>query len=128
MHMDTSHDMVKCMIYLGEVDEAKGPFCYVVGSQRLRAGLVRRAVDRSGLSGYGRATRELFMALPAVLQKKCTFGSDVIDGSPESAALLAAEYHFTSADGNMALFDNHGVHRGAIVREGERRVLIANLA
>jgi hypothetical protein len=132
MHVDTSHDMMKCMIYLGEVDEARGPFCYVLGSPRLRVGalegLLRRAVDRSGLSAYARPIRELFMALPAPLRKKCTFGSDVPDGSREAAALLAAEYRFTTADGNVALFDNHGVHRGAIVRQGERRVLIANLA
>lgn len=106
MHTDTSYDMVKCMIYLSEVDEANGPFCYVLSSHRVRIGavegLVRRAVDRSGLSGYARPARELFMSLPAVLRKKCTFGSDVVDGSPESAALLAAEYRFTSADGNLA--------------------------
>jgi hypothetical protein len=132
MHTDTSYDMVKCMIYLNEVTDRNGPFCYVKGSARLLGrgfeGLVRRAVDRAGLSGYQPETRRLFLALPAPLRRKCTFGSDLPPDSPEAAALVGAEYRFVSADGDVALFDNLGVHRGAIVHEGERRVLIANLA
>jgi len=132
MHIDTSYDMVKCVIYLNEVGERNGPFCYVPGSARVRVGvfegLVRRAVDRSGLSGYARPTRELFMALPASLRMKCTFGSDLLDGSAEAKSLLAGEYRFTSADGNLAMFDNLGIHRGALVLEGDRRVLFITLA
>jgi hypothetical protein len=132
MHTDTSYDMVKCMIYLNEVTDRNGPFCYVPGSARLLGrgfeGLVRRAVDRAGLSGYAPETRRLFLALPAALRRKCTFGSDLPPDSPDAAALVGAEYRFVSRDGDVALFDNLGVHRGSIVHEGERRVLIANLA
>jgi hypothetical protein len=132
MHTDTSYDMVKCMIYLNEVTERNGPLGYVPGSARLLGrgfeGFVRRAVDRSGLSGYSPATRRLFLALPGALRRKCTFGSDLPPESPEAKALVAAEYRFVSADGNVALFDNLGIHRGSIVLEGERRVLIVNLA
>ena len=42
--------------------------------------------------------------------------------------LVAAEYRFTSADGNVAIFDNLGIHRGALVVEGERVALFALLA
>ena len=69
----------------------------------------------------------MFMALPAALRHKSMFGSDLLDGTPESRAVVEAEYLFVSSDGNAALFDNLGVHRGGLVREGERRVLIANL-
>lgn len=103
-----------------------------MGSARLQTGwfegIVRRAVDRSGLSGYAASTRELFMALPKPLRRKCTFGSDLIDGTPDVAALVAAEHHFTSADGDAILFDNLGIHRGALVTEGERQMMVITLA
>jgi hypothetical protein len=132
MHMDTSYDVVKAVFYLSEVTERNGPFCYVPGSPRLKTGwlerIVRRATDRAGLSGYARETRELFAALPAPLRQKCTFGSDLPEDAPEARALVAAEYRFTSRDGNLGLFDNHGIHRGAIVEEGERRALFVLIA
>lgn len=131
MHIDTSYEILKCAIYLNEVDESNGPFSYVLGSPRLRVGffegLVRRAMDRSGLTGYSRATRELFMALPAFMRRKCTFGSDLAPASPAAAALVAAEYHAVTADGNLVLFDNLGIHRGALVKRGERRMLFVTL-
>lgn len=132
MHVDTTDEILKFMIYLNDVRDTNGPFCYVIGSGRLHIGwfegIVRRAVDRSGLSGYAVPTRELFMALPKPLRRKCTFGSDLIDGSPEVAALLASEHHFTSADGDAILFDNLGIHRGALVSEGERQMMVVTLA
>jgi hypothetical protein len=131
MHCDTSEEIVKCIIYLTEVTESIGPFGYMRASNRIRVGpfegLVRRANDRAGLSGYKPEVREMFMALPAALRHKSMFGSDLLDGTPESSAVVDAEYLFVSADGNAALFDNLGVHRGGLVREGERRVLIANV-
>lgn len=132
MHVDTTDEILKFMIYLNEVRDTNGPFAYVMGSARLQMswfeGIVRRAVDRSGLSGYSVPTRELFMALPKPLRRKCTFGSDLIDGCPEVAALLAAEHRFTSADGDAILFDNLGIHRGALVTEGERQMMVVTLA
>jgi hypothetical protein len=131
MHLDTSEEMVKCMIYLTEVTHRTGPFGYVRGSNRIPVGmfegLFRRANDRAGLSGYAPETRRMFMALPAPLRHKSMFGSDLMDGTPEAQAVVENEYQFVSADGNAALFDNLGIHRGGLVREGERRVLIANL-
>jgi hypothetical protein len=131
MHIDTSYEILKCAIYLNDVDESNGPFSYVLGSPRLRVGffegLVRRAMDRSGLTGYSRATRELFMALPRFMRRKCTFGSDLSDASPAATALLAAEYRAVTTDGNLVLFDNLGIHRGALVNHGERRMLFVTL-
>jgi len=131
MHCDTSEEIMKCIVYLTDVTVAIGPFSYMRGSNRIPVGffegLVRRANDRAGLSGYKPETRRLFMALPGALRHKSMFGSDLVDGTPEVQAVLDNEYAFISADGNAALFDNLGVHRGGLVREGERRVLIANL-
>lgn len=132
MHVDTSYDMVKCAIYLNEVTDDNGPFSYVLGSHRARPqgfeGVVRRANDRAGLSGYSPQARAMFNALPGFLRKKCTFGSDLLDGSPGSEALLASEYRFTSKDGNLGLFANNGIHRGALTKKAERRVLFATIA
>lgn len=132
MHVDTSYDMVKCAIYLNEVTAENGPFSYVLGSQRVRPvlmdGVIRRAVDRSGLSGFSPKARELFMALPKVWRKKCTFGADLLDGSPDQTAVLDAEYYLMSKDGNLGLFANNGVHRGGLTKSGERIVLFATIA
>jgi hypothetical protein len=132
MHVDTANGTLKCAVYLSDVSDDNGPFGYVRGSNRLRVGylegLVRRATDRAGLSGYDPQTRRAFSALPPMLRHKCTFGSDLLDGSREADELVAAEYRFTSADGNLAIFDNLGIHRGALVVEGERVALFALLA
>jgi len=131
MHLDTSEEIVKCMVYLTEVTKENGPFGYVLGSNRLSVptleGLFRRTNDRAGLSGYAPATRQLFMALPSFLRHKSMFGSDLMDGTPEARSVVESEYQFVSADGNAAIFDNLGIHRGGLVREGERRVLISNI-
>src|SRR5262245_13731558 len=132
MHIDTTEEILKLMIYLNEVTEKNGPFSYVLGTASLKLGwfegVVRRAVDRSGLSGYSAPTRRMFMALPKPLRRKCTFGSDLLDGSDSVKALIAAEHRFTSRDGDAILFDNLGIHRGALVHEGRRQILVVTLA
>ncbi len=129
MHLDTTYGIVKCLIYLSEVGPAQGPFCYVLGSHRLKLrnfeGLVRRAVDRAGLCRMDAGTRRLFSALPAVLRKKGSFGGDLLPGSGLAEQLLHAEYRWTSRDGNFAVFDTVGIHRGATVLEGYRLALFA---
>lgn len=131
-HLDASYDMVKCVLYLTDVDTNSGPFSFVPGTHRLRdgffVGICRRAVDRSGLASYKLSARQLFMALPKSLRKKGPFGSELLDESPGSKAIIANEYQFTCADGNLGLFDNLGIHRGALVEEGERRVLFLTLS
>ena len=132
MHIDRGYGSLKCIVYLSEVGERNGPFCYVLGSNRLNLGfskaLIRRAVDRAGLAGCDREARQLFMALPPALRKKSEFGSDIMDGSANSESLLEAEFRFTSECGDVAVFDNLGIHRGALVEEGRRIALFAVLA
>lgn len=132
MHVDTSYDMVKCVIYLNEVTDANGPFSYILGSHKVRPvgldGVIRRAMDRSNLSNHAPELRKTFMSLPKFFRRKCTFGADVLDDTTESKALLDAEYFFKSADGNMGLFANNGIHRGGLTKTGERRVLFGIIA
>ncbi|MDQ6708520.1 MAG: hypothetical protein M3Z85_21380, partial [Acidobacteriota bacterium] len=132
LHIDRAYGCLKSVIYLSEVGERNGPFCFVRGSNRMAygalGGIVRRAVDRAGLAECDRETRQLFMALPEALRKKSAFGSDLLDGSANSERLLDAEYRVTSDKGNVALFDNLGIHRGALVEEGQRRAIFVTFA
>lgn len=132
LHIDRAYGCLKSVIYLSEVGERNGPFCFVRGSSRMAygalGGIVRRAVDRAGLSECDRKTRQLFMALPKAFRKKSAFGSDLLDGSANSERLLKAEYRVTSDKGNVALFDNLGIHRGALVEQGQRRAIFVTFA
>jgi hypothetical protein len=117
----------KGIIYVSEVTPDTGPFSYVIGSNNFKSStleyLVRKANDNSRLDRCDRATRELFWALPHSLQKKSEFGNDLLDSASEATALLDNEHQFVSAEGDMILFDNEGVHRGSMVRKGERQIL-----
>lgn len=127
MHMDSSTKLMKVIIYLTPVSKENGPFTYVVGSNRLKIGtfenIVRKANDKSRLDRTDRENRMLFSALPKLLQKKCEIGNDLIDSTPESEVFLACEREFTSEEGNMLFFDNAGIHRGGMLREGKRRIV-----
>jgi hypothetical protein len=128
MHIDWSqHRMVKCLIYLNDVDQNNGPFKYVMGSNNFKVGLwektIRYANSFCGLNKCSSLERELFWALPKLFQKKADFGNDLLDTSLESVALQERERHFTSQDGDILFFDNEGIHRGGDVQKGERQVL-----
>lgn len=131
-HVDTAWGITKMIVYLGEVGDGNGPFSYVRGSHRARDGfwgrLVRKANDYAGLSSTRAPMRRLFAALPRVLQRKAAFGPDVRDDHPMAGDLLRAEWRVTSDHGHGILFDPDGVHRGGMVREGQRRVIGVLLA
>jgi hypothetical protein len=80
-------------------------------------------MDLSQLDSISRETRELFLGLPSFLQKKCAFGYDLVDSDDGAQFLLAREKAFTSKAGNLILFDYNGIHRGGMVKSGERRML-----
>ncbi|AIE86641.1 hypothetical protein [Fimbriimonas ginsengisoli] len=132
MHVDKSYDMVKCVVYLNQVGMDNGAFSFVLGSQKVRPlgfeGVLRRAVDRAGLSGSKPEIRRMFMALPKFLRKKCTFGLDLLEGTPDCDAMLKSELYLTSEMGNIGLFANNGVHRGGLTKTGERIVFFATIA
>jgi hypothetical protein len=126
MHVDHLWT-TKAILYLTPVAEANGPFCYCLGSNHVRIGWLegaaRRANDRVDLSSCTPERRRLFHALPKRLRRKAKFGNDLEGDHPELARLLAAERRFTSADGDVILFDDRGIHRGGMVEVGERYML-----
>lgn len=126
MHVDHVWT-VKCLLYLSEVKEENGPFCYCLGSHNLHIGWlesqVRRANDRASLSNNLVKWRRLFSALPTMFQKKAQFGNDLTEDSPEINELLESERIFTSREGDLIVFDDKGIHRGGLIDQGTRWAL-----
>jgi hypothetical protein len=126
MHVDHLWT-TKAILYLTHVTEDNGPFCYCLGSNHVQIGWLegaaRRANDRADLSSCKPESRRLFHALPQRFRRKAKFGNDLEGDHPEVARLLASERRFTSADGDLILFDDRGIHRGGMVQAGERYML-----
>lgn len=131
-HVDTAHNTTKMIIYLGEVGPESGPFSYVLGSHRTGRDffdrLVRRAIDHSGLTATDPAMRALFAALPRMLRRKGSFGQDLQDDHSIAEAILGNERRILSVESDCILFDPAGIHRGGMVRRGERRIVGVVLA
>jgi hypothetical protein len=127
MHIDSRFGALKFILYLNEVTEKNGPFCYVLGSNRFKRSpaelLVRKSMDLSRLDSLAIEKRSAFWALPKFLRKKAAFGYDLSEDSPETSSLLEREKRFTSKDGQLLIFDYNGIHRGGMVVEGERHIL-----
>jgi hypothetical protein len=126
MHVDHLWT-TKAILYLTQVGADNGPFSYCLGSNHIRIGWLegaaRRANDRVNLSSCKPEHRRLFHALPKKFRRKAKFGNDLESDHPDLARLLASERHFTSADGDLILFDDRGIHRGGLVQAGERFML-----
>ena len=126
MHVDHLWT-TKAILYLTPVAQENGPFCYCLGSNHVRIGWLegaaRRANDRVDLSSCTPERRRRFHALPKRFRRKAKFGNDLEGDHPELARLLATERRFTSADGDLLLFDDRGIHRGGLVEAGERHML-----
>ena len=134
MHVDSTVRWLKCLLYMTHVTPDTGPFSYVVGSHRWNVSFVeyvaRRVNDKSKLDRCDPRARQLFSALPRVLQKKAEFGNDLLESDPDTRALVAGERRFTSNDGDLIFFDPDGVHRGGMIRHegaGGRKILQVSL-
>ena len=131
MHVDHLWT-TKAILYLTGVGEKNGPFCYCLGTHRARIGWLegaaRRANDRVDMSSCAPEQRRLFHALPRFLRRKAKFGNDLPPDHPALAQLLASEKSFGSADGDLILFDDRGMHRGGLLEEGERIMMQIRLA
>jgi len=132
LHIDATYGMLKCAIYVHDIDADSGPFCYVRGSQNAEIGwfegMVRRTNDFSGFSGRKPEARKKFMALPSFLRMKADFGGDLSDESIDVQRLREGHFSATSNYGNCILFDGNGMHRGGMVNRGERRCIFVLLA
>lgn len=130
MHVDAAACDLKIIIYLSDVtDGAHGPFSYVPGTHgapylsleefAVRAAATEFAARRSA------DARRLLMCLPEMYRQRIDFGSDLDPATPVARDLLARERTFLSGDADMILFDSKGIHRGAMVTEGERVIMQA---
>ncbi|KIZ33301.1 MULTISPECIES: hypothetical protein [Rhodopseudomonas] len=130
-HIAATSNLLELVIYLSDVGPANGPLNYVIGSQRAAQGfwdgLIRRANDLSGLSSTQAASRELFYALPAGLQRKAAFGADLLADNKYTPSLLADQWSVTSDSENAVLFDPLGIYRDGQATEGQRSAVIIKL-
>ncbi len=67
--------------------------------------------------------RHLFAALPRTLRRKAKFGDDLVPEDARGKWLLDRERVVRSKEGDVFVFDVKGVHRGGLVRNGERRII-----
>jgi hypothetical protein len=141
MHYDQGCRDPKAIVALSEVGEDNGPTGFVRRSHKkerstflhfMITALDRRFLrdkvgDQEGANyrprfANARYRRELLL-LPAAFQGSSHFGDDILDGSPLSEELLKNEVRMTNDVGNCIVFDgNYGIHRGAMVKRGERFV------
>lgn len=124
-HVDNTYGVVKVMLYMSDVSETSGPFSYVPGTQRIALGFVEGMLLRATdiwLDVWPQ-NGDLLLSLPRTLRRRAKFGDDIPPDADWGRWLLAHERVFTSADGDMLLFDVMGIHRGGLVARGERRVL-----
>lgn len=126
-HRDASGGDLKAIIYMTDVDEASGPFSYVVGSHRMRISriddLICEANDSNGLAGTTADARARFAALPRKLRQKGSFGNDLMETDPFTRDIMCGLWSITAPGGSIVLFDTKGIHRGGMVERGERRVI-----
>ena len=111
---------VKVLIYLSDVGPEQGPFRYVAGSHRLMGpyeAAVRKTNDKMKHTGT------VLCALPTHFAQHANFGDHIDPDTPESRNLLAREMVVCDGRSDLVLFDNNGVHRGGMVRDGHRYML-----
>jgi hypothetical protein len=141
MHNDKDYDIMKVLVYLSDVKEPQGPFCFVRGSHRWRrsktqsffhkafdaAANVNLAPREPTRTIYYRKAfrhpefRRQFLLLPRPLRGSSHFGDDVLDDSELSRWLLERETAVTSEMANcIAFIGADGIHRGGTVTEGQR--------
>lgn len=127
MHRDATGGDIKAILYMSDVTPENGPFSYAIGTHKVYSGhfgdWIEQTNDQSSFSGTGPMNRGRFAALPAILRRKCAFGNDVLPASEIAQRLLGAEWTITAPRGSMVLFDTKGIHRGGMVKQGERLVL-----
>jgi hypothetical protein len=128
MHIDSAVRNLKLIMYLNDVETARGAFRYILGSHKWMTPLekcIRRANDRAGLDALDKEAMTLFYNLPSCFQMKANFGNDLIcEFENIGKSLVNMENALEGRDGDMLMFDNSGVHRGAIFEKpGKRKIL-----
>lgn len=128
LHLDTSVGFMKLILYRSEgVTASRGAFRFYPGSHAVLTPLercIRKANDRAGFELVNDNARASFMALPPKFRFKANFGNDLLDGDAMDR-LAVREHVCESSEGDLLLFDNNGLHRGAMFEDptGRREIL-----
>ena len=144
MHFDLAFSPPKAMLYLNEVGEEQGPFSIIPKSsdwEHFDFELAFKKEVLYGVSHYTNLThgksvrgntsifrfseaRSAFASLPKDLRGTSHPGDHILNETEMSAALLRAERKIIGDAGTMPLFaGSHVLHRGGLVRSGERIAL-----
>lgn len=145
MHYDEAYDVPKAMIYLNDVTEDQGPFTLIPKSDQwedlgswlnykkeLAISMAKHRIEvlkeerGSGNASLFRSKelRRLYATLPDGLRGTVKPGDLILNDTPMSRELLAAEKRITGPAGCLALFcGSHTIHRGGICNSGERWAL-----
>jgi hypothetical protein len=141
MHYDYGGRDPKAIIALSDITDETGPTGFVKGSHRVeRSKFLHTMIksldyafrvdpalpyesvyyrDRFSKMEY----RREFLEQPTAFHGCSHFGDDIMDDTPLSRELLSNEIKLTRDQGNCIVFDgNYGIHRGGLVRNGERFV------
>jgi hypothetical protein len=142
LHYDEGDCLPKSMIYVTPVDEDCGPTraiptsnTWEISECRIR---MHRALDRIIGDRYSQLDerggyrvlarrpelRRVFMELPAAFRGSSHFGDDIMSNTDLAATLQALEIPYVSKGAQTMVFDGpHLLHRGSLVRSGERLAL-----
>jgi hypothetical protein len=141
MHYDHGARDPKAIVALSDVSVENGPTSFVLGSHRAERSRFLHAMVKAldhcfspdpslpHIENYYRDRfskpeyRREFLQQPAAFLACSHFGDDIIDDTELSRDLLSREMTLTQEVGNCIVFDgNYGIHRGALVKRGERFV------
>ncbi len=142
LHIDEGYCLPKAMIYVTAVTEDSGPTRAVPGSNCWESSELRlrmfRALDRVVGDRYDQCNtrgnyralarrpelRRIFMQLPRAFRGSSHFGDDVLPDTSVAEVLGKLEVPYLSERAGALVFDGpHLLHRGSLVREGERMAL-----
>jgi len=126
MHIDPKEDVIKAMVYLGEVDEESGPFSYIEKSNRWVYDEVQSVFGRAITTGSyccTKQSRAVVFQLPKQLRVSYNFGRLLLDNTPQQKNLLDQRKQFISSKGNVCIFDPAGMHQGGICKSKNRIAL-----
>lgn len=119
----TGRRSVQVMIYLVPVHVSNGPFAYVLGSHHL----VREITQHMVRVGGANTEVHLLEQIQRCARSHPLKGVAVaVDGLLQSVAEGEAAHAVTGPAGTAVLFDTAGVHRGGIVRRGQRLIVRAH--
>lgn len=145
MHYDCGELWLKGIMYLTPVSPNNGAFSFIAGSHKWPRSRFLSYIYKDLDNRYDVVFKHLvpekdvvyyrprfqvleerrrLLCMPKRFQGSSHFGDDIVDGSGLSEFLLKNEVEIRDESPTCVLFDGaHGIHRGALIRTGERVAL-----